>query len=87
MQELQLLFLQLVQALKYENLLQQNIEDSALASFLIERAIQSPILDNFLYWYLKVETEDPAWHEVYKKMVTAFMERLLSVRFLVGKAI
>jgi hypothetical protein len=31
---------------------------SPLAQFLIDRACASPIVSNFLYWYLKVETED-----------------------------
>ena len=31
---------------------------SPLAQFLIDRACASPIVANFLYWYLKVETED-----------------------------
>ena len=31
---------------------------SPLAQFLIDRACASPIVANFFYWYLKVETED-----------------------------
>jgi phosphatidylinositol 3-kinase len=33
---------------------------SLLATFLIQRACTSPIVANFFYWYLKVETEDDA---------------------------
>lgn len=31
---------------------------SLLATFLIQRACNSPVVANFFYWYLKVETED-----------------------------
>jgi phosphatidylinositol 3-kinase len=31
---------------------------SPLANFLVERACASPIVANFFYWYVKVETED-----------------------------
>ena len=33
---------------------------SPLANFLIDRACNSPIVANYFYWYLKVETEDEA---------------------------
>lgn len=35
-------------------------EVSPLAAFLIARACASPVVANYLYWYVKVETEDEA---------------------------
>lgn len=52
-EELSGYLLQLVQALRYERR-----DDSHLAAFLVHRALQSPILSNFLHWYLVVEWED-----------------------------
>ena len=48
--------LQLVQALRFERR-----DDSALANFLVARAVGSPIIANFLHWYLVVR-EDPNRH-------------------------
>jgi len=35
---------------------------SLLASFLIRRACSSPVVANFFYWYLKVNTENGISH-------------------------
>lgn len=59
--ELLLYLLQLVQALKYESLLNDNgdsLKEAPLARFLIEKSVQSDKLGNFFYWYVKVENED-----------------------------
>ena len=54
--------LQLVQALKYENSPDRNVEntghDSSLASFLVSRAANNFKLGNYLHWYLIVECDD-----------------------------
>ncbi|GBB95197.1 hypothetical protein RclHR1_24970001 [Rhizophagus clarus] len=55
--ELLLYLLQLVQALKFENINDKS-SSSSLAEFLIERAIKNPILGNNFHWYLMVEYED-----------------------------
>lgn len=47
---------------------------SPLASFLIDRACSSPIVANYLYWYLKVEIEDE---------VAGFMFQAVFDRFIV----
>ena len=71
-EELLLYLLQLVQALKFERMPSEatdeglgsdsndgsSTQDSSLARFLISRAIQSPLLGNFLHWYLIVECDD-----------------------------
>ncbi|KAJ1554757.1 Phosphatidylinositol (PI) 3-kinase, partial [Nowakowskiella sp. JEL0078] len=58
--ELQLYLLQLVQALKFEGLTNSGneISESPLAAFLIDRAIKNPILGNYLHWYLRVEMDE-----------------------------
>lgn len=48
-EELALYLLQLVQALRFERR-----DDSHLAAFLVHRALQCPVLTNFLHWYLVV---------------------------------
>ncbi|KAI5960199.1 VPS34 [Candida pseudojiufengensis] len=69
-EELLLYLLQLVQALKYEALIYQDLNGESseeseldcmklpLANFLIESAVENEILGNFFYWYVKVENED-----------------------------
>ncbi|KAI5951314.1 VPS34 [Candida jiufengensis] len=69
-EELLLYLLQLVQALKYESLIYQDLYNESeeeseldcmklpLANFLIESAVENEKLGNFFYWYVKVENED-----------------------------
>lgn len=63
-EELLLYLLQLVQALKYEETSESNIDeaahDSSLANFLITRAANNFKLGNYLHWYLMVECADAA---------------------------
>lgn len=92
--ELRLYLLQLVQALKYENMeltdvsspLQGNERNavtqvSSLASFLINRAAQSVHLANFLYWYLKVELQNPTYGSRYREVFAALKNKLSSTAF------
>ena len=53
--ELRLYLLQLVQALKYENIEPTGPQVSSLASFLINRAAGNVQLANYLYWYVRCE--------------------------------
>lgn len=69
LQELQLYLLQLVQALRFEGIIEETEEtmeaskqptskqaglasDSALAQFLIDRAVENPSLGNNFYWFV-----------------------------------
>ncbi|KHJ30663.1 putative phosphatidylinositol 3-kinase [Erysiphe necator] len=60
--ELLLYLLQLVQALKFEPISEQNkderLKHSSLTKFLIERATNSFMLGNYFHWYLMVECDD-----------------------------
>ncbi|KAI8618326.1 kinase-like domain-containing protein [Chytriomyces sp. MP71] len=77
-EELQLYLLQLVQALKFENIADKNgILESPLVQFLIERAVANQILGNYYYWYLMVECEDKTFGKVYEKLVDAFMHAMV----------
>jgi len=52
---------------------------SPLAQYLIDRACASPIVANFLYWYLKVETEDEGPHgALFKQIFDSFLIQLAS---------
>ena len=72
--ELLLYLLQLVQALKFEEVLSEaddgSTRDSSLASFLITRATQNLKLGNYLHWYLMVECDDrgPDQKEKHRKL-------------------
>ncbi|KAI9879622.1 MAG: Phosphatidylinositol (PI) 3-kinase [Pleopsidium flavum] len=61
-EELLLYLLQLVQALKFERISPEVVEDatqdSSLARFLISRASNNLKLGNYLHWYLMVECDD-----------------------------
>ena len=73
-EELLLYLLQLVQALKFEKISPESddgsTQDSSLAKFLIDRATSSPMLGNFLHWYLIVECDDrsPDQRKEYRKL-------------------
>ena len=49
---------------------------SPLANFLIDRACSSPKVANFLYWYLKVETEDESAGILFQAVFDAFIVQL-----------
>mmetsp|Transcript_6861 Transcript_6861/g.11418 ORF Transcript_6861/g.11418 Transcript_6861/m.11418 type:complete len:873 (+) Transcript_6861:547-3165(+) len=112
-EELHILLLQLVQALRYEpiigtgadkerekavtdenpddlkaSLVKDNMELdkddkeysleilSPLGRFLVERACASTTVANFFYWYLKVETEDPALGDMFQTVFDVFLFQL-----------
>ncbi|KAJ3026670.1 UNVERIFIED_CONTAM: Phosphatidylinositol (PI) 3-kinase [Siphonaria sp. JEL0065] len=78
-EELQLYLLQLVQALKFEQIAatEVNLHESELSQFLIERAVANPILGNNFYWYLMVECEDKAYGSLYEKIRDAFLSAIV----------
>lgn len=49
---------------------------SLLATFLIQRACQSPTVANFFYWYLKVETEDENTGVMFQNIFDTFIINL-----------
>ncbi|KAJ3041544.1 Phosphatidylinositol (PI) 3-kinase [Rhizophlyctis rosea] len=78
--ELQLYLLQLVQALKFENLGERpNVLESPLAEFLIDRGIKNPILGNYFHWYLMVECEDKFMGKMYARVAYQFMTNMMEV--------
>ena len=82
--ELQLYLLQLVQALKFEsqNLQDEELPESSLASFLVDRAASNFNLGNFLHWFLMVECDDrgpdtnAANRKIFAKVEYHFMREL-----------
>ena len=84
--ELVLYLLQLVQALRYDNVRNQTSKEpkgvdrqSSLGDFLIDRASKNMELANYLYWYLKVETEDEHYGQAYQNVFKALQEKLSKV--------
>jgi phosphatidylinositol 3-kinase len=49
---------------------------SPLANFLIDRACSSPIVANYFYWYLKVETEDETAGMMFQAVFDNFIVQL-----------
>ena len=49
---------------------------SLLATFLIQRACKSPIVANFFYWYLKVETEDEILGQMFLEIFDTFIVQI-----------
>lgn len=99
--ELRLYLLQLVQALKYENIealengtparlgklsniSSKQTQVSSLATFLIDRASKNIELANFLYWYLKVELENPTHGSRYRDVFEALKVQLSDTPFVVS---
>ncbi|CAG8445823.1 22319_t:CDS:10, partial [Dentiscutata erythropus] len=80
-EELLLYLLQLVQALKFENISDKSSSshESSLAEFLIERAIKNPILGNNFYWYLMVECDDKVVGKMYGKITYQFMTAMKEI--------
>lgn len=93
-EELSLYLLQLVQALKFENIQETGAPQpsstptrvSSLATFLIGRASRNIQLANYLYWYLKVELQDPTHGARYRE-IFAELQASLSKTPYVNKAI
>jgi len=88
--ELRLYLLQLVQALKYETMdesldstssVGNGSQQASLANFLIHRAASNLELANYLYWYLKVETQSPTHGARYRNVFKALEKRLSETEF------
>ncbi|KAI9850100.1 MAG: Phosphatidylinositol (PI) 3-kinase [Thelocarpon superellum] len=87
-EELLLYLLQLVQALKFEKISPEAMEDatqdSSLARFLISRASNNFVLGNYLHWYLMVECDDAspeqgsAYRKLFARVEYDFMTELLT---------
>ncbi|KAG2220421.1 hypothetical protein INT45_000646 [Circinella minor] len=79
--DLLLYLLQLVQALKFEHLVDKGPQtyDSSLVQFLIDRAIRNPILGNYFHWYLMVECEDKVVGKMYAKVAYHYFKAILEV--------
>ena len=85
-EDLLLYLLQLVQALKFEQLgasaPEDAAHDSSLARFLIHRAVRNFRLGNFLHWFLMVECSDqsagqsPEHRKLFAKVEYDFMTEL-----------
>jgi phosphatidylinositol 3-kinase len=88
-EELSLYILQLVQALKFENIQETGVNQvtsastqvSSLATFLIGRAEKNIQLANYLYWYLKVELQDPTHGARYREIFAQLQDRLSKTSF------
>lgn len=91
-EELSLYLLQLVQALKFENVQEAGAlgttsasngttKKSSLATFLIGRAARNVELATYLYWYLKVELQDPAHGARYREIFAEFQQTLSQTPF------
>ena len=88
-EELSLYLLQLVQALKFENIQETGVNHvasgstkvSSLASFLIGRAAENIHLANYLYWYLKVELQDPTHGARYREVFAELQDKLSRASF------
>lgn len=81
-EELRLYLLQLVQAIKYENMNTETNQvdaSSSLAQFLIDRAANNIQLATYLYWYLKVEMLDPAYGPMYQEVFESLKARLSDI--------
>lgn len=88
-EELSLYLLQLVQALKFENIQETGVSQgaaassrvSSLATFLIGRAAKNIQLANYLYWYLKVELQDPTHGARYREIFEELQSSLSRTPF------
>jgi phosphatidylinositol 3-kinase len=68
--DLHLYLLQLVQAIKFEDIADKGAYESSLVQFLTRRAVKNPQLGYVLYWYLMTECDDkkhaPVFNKVFK---------------------
>ena len=60
---------------------------SSLSTFLIDRASCNIELANFLYWYLRMEINNPIYEARYREVFAAFQAKLSSVQVLNGSII
>mmetsp|Transcript_7222 Transcript_7222/g.16953 ORF Transcript_7222/g.16953 Transcript_7222/m.16953 type:complete len:1018 (+) Transcript_7222:108-3161(+) len=86
-EELSLYLLQLVQALKFENIQETGSNmttqesEASLATFLIGRAAKNIQLATYLYWYLKVELQDPTHGARYTEIFSQLESVLAQTAF------
>ncbi|KAJ3362314.1 Phosphatidylinositol (PI) 3-kinase [Allomyces arbusculus] len=83
-EELSLYLLQLVQALKFEELNSSVTAESTLnapnlCDFLISRAADNPNLGCLLFWYLTCETRDKSYGPLFKAVQQRFLDRVLAL--------
>lgn len=80
--------MQLVQALKFEHLIDKGpaAYNSSLLLFLIDRAIHNEVLGNYLHWYLMVECSDKELGKMYGKVVYHYYSAILQVCVLMHRA-
>ncbi|KAG5363412.1 Phosphatidylinositol 3-kinase vps34 [Yarrowia sp. B02] len=64
--ELELYLLQLVQALQFD-------KDRVVSQFLISRAVASPVLGNYFYWYVHVQTQSEQTAGPFKEAISDFL--------------
>lgn len=77
--DLKLYLLQLVEALKFEPWTVSPAK-SYLARFLINRAILNPILGNFFYWYLSVQSAERRYGtQIYQPVLRQYLTALPGV--------
>ena len=67
-EELQLFLLQLVQVLKFES-----YHDSALARFLLERALKSKTVGHYFYWFLRSEIGTHEYLQRFSILLEAYL--------------
>lgn len=67
--ELELYLLQLVQALQFD-------KDKVVSQFLISRAVASPVLGNYFYWYVHVQTQTEQTAGPFKDAISDFLVAL-----------
>ncbi|KAI3656482.1 hypothetical protein MP638_006069 [Amoeboaphelidium occidentale] len=75
-EDLQLYLLQLVQAIKFEELDDKAAFQSPLVDFLTNKSIKNPVLGNYFYWYLMSEFDDQENKKLYGKVAYHFMKRM-----------
>ena len=75
--DLQLYLLQLVEAIKFENIGEKGAYESPLVEFLVKRAVKNRILGNDLHWYLMCECDDQVHGKTFAKVSYHFMSRMV----------
>lgn len=86
--------LQLVQALRYEDTHESKLSGASRSlvtidvlprqadtetDFIFRKSVEDMNIRNFMYWYLKVEKEDPKYGPLYDKKFSEFRRRLMAL--------
>eukprot|EP00158_Paraphelidium_tribonemae_P006475 Partr_v1_DN27836_c0_g1_i1_m23389 putative Phosphatidylinositol 3kinase len=77
--DLLLYLLQLVEAIKFENIEERGAYESPLVEFLVRRALQNVLLGNDFHWYLMTECEDKVHSKTFAKVSYHFMTRMVEM--------